>query len=51
MVQAMNSASGTPALYVIALDAQDNWWSLVDPTSDGFFYVNLTGAISTSSIT
>ena len=46
----MNSAASDSSLYVIALDSQDNWFSIVDPTSDGFFYVNLSAAISTDSI-
>ena len=37
-------------MFVIALDGQDNWFSAVDPTSDGFFYVNLSAAISNESI-
>jgi len=37
-------------LYVIALDGQDNWFSAVDATSDGFFYVNLSAAISSAKV-
>ena len=46
----MNSAADPSTMFVIALDGQDNWFSAVDPTSDGFFYVNLSAAISTASI-
>jgi hypothetical protein len=37
-------------MFVIALDGQDNWFSAVDPTSDGFFYVNLSANISSASV-
>ena len=46
----MNSAAAASTLYVIALDGQDNWFSAVDNTSDGFFYVNLSAAISSDSV-
>ena len=49
-VSAMNSAAADSTLYVIALDGQNNWFSAVDSKSDGFFYVNLSAAISTDSI-
>jgi hypothetical protein len=37
-------------LYVIALSGQDNWFSAFDKTSDGFFYVNLSAAISSATV-
>ena len=46
----MNSAAAASNLFVIALDGQDNWFSAVDATSDGFFYVNLSAAISSASV-
>jgi hypothetical protein len=47
----MNSAGADSSLFVIALNSQDNWFSAVDATSDGFFYVNLNAAISSASVT
>jgi len=47
----LNSAAAPSSLYVIALDGQDNWFSAVDATSDGFFFVNLSAAISSASVT
>ena len=46
----MNSAAAASNLFVIALDGQDNWFSAVDATSDGFFFVNLSAAISSASV-
>jgi len=46
----MNSAAAASSLYVIGLNGQDNWFSAVDATSDGFFYVNLSAAISSASV-
>ena len=46
----MNSAAAPSSLYVIALDGQDNWFSNVDITSDGFFFVNLSAAISSATV-
>jgi hypothetical protein len=46
----MNSAANPSTLYVIAVDGQDNWFSAVDKTSDGFFFVNLSAAISSASV-
>jgi hypothetical protein len=36
-------------LYVIALSGSDNWWSIVDPTSDGLFGVYLSSTITAST--
>ena len=46
----MNSAAAASNLFVISLNGQDNWFSAVDNTSDGFFYVNLSAAISSASV-
>jgi len=47
----MNSAAAASNLFVISLNGQDNWFSAVDKTSDGFFFVNLSAAISSASVT
>jgi hypothetical protein len=46
----MNSAAADSSLYVIGLNGKDNWFSAVDKTSDGFFYVNLSAAISSATV-
>jgi hypothetical protein len=46
----LNSAAAPSSLFVIDLDGQDNWFSAIDNTSDGFFYVNLSAAISSASV-
>ena len=46
----MNSAGADSSLFVIALNSQDNWFSAFDKTSDGFFYVNLSAAISSATV-
>jgi len=47
----LNSAAAPSSLFVIGLYGQDNWFSAFDKTSDGFFFVNLSAAISSASVT
>ena len=48
MVSAKSSYTFSNALMVISLNSQNNWYSIVDSTSDGFFYVNLAGPITSA---